>query len=146
MGKKYFTDEQVMELKLNSNIANVTNKAITYTEKFRENFYEELSNGKGPTQIFRENGFDTKVIGQKRISNFTERVKKQALRPERFSDTRSRNSGRKQSQERTLEEEIAYLKHKVAFQNQQIEALKKMKQVEREAYWKRLRLQKKNSK
>ncbi|MFV0382249.1 MAG: hypothetical protein ACK5KR_08540 [Breznakia sp.] len=53
------------------------------------------------------------------------------MRPEKFSDTRSTNSGRKQLQERTPEEEIACLKHKVAFQKQQIKTLKKMKQIER---------------
>lgn len=65
-----------MKLKLNSNVENVTNKAITYTENFKKNFYEELLAGKGPAQIFRESGFDTKIISQIKISSFALRIKK----------------------------------------------------------------------
>ena len=43
----------------------------------------------------------------------------------------------------TAEEEIAYLKHKIEYQKQQIEALKKIQFVEKKKIWKQ---QKKNTK
>ncbi|EJO7192330.1 IS3 family transposase, partial [Staphylococcus pseudintermedius] len=96
----------------------------TYTEEFREHFVEEYENGKTPSQIFKEAGFNTKILGR-RISNFRERVLMMKDRPEGLQDTRKENSGRPRLSEMTLEEENNYLKHKIQLQNQQIEALKK---------------------
>ena len=41
MGVNYFTDEQVEEFRKNPYVKNVSNKAITYEEKFKEYFYEQ---------------------------------------------------------------------------------------------------------
>ncbi|MDK3969263.1 hypothetical protein O0D73_11875, partial [Staphylococcus pseudintermedius] len=81
-------------------------------------------NGKTPSQIFKEAGFNTKILGR-RMSNFRERVLMMKDRPEGLQDTRKENSGRPRLSEMTLEEENNYLKHKIQLQNQQIEALKK---------------------
>ena len=39
MSVNYFTDQQVAELRKNPYVKNVSNKAITYEEKFKEYFY-----------------------------------------------------------------------------------------------------------
>lgn len=46
MGVNYFTDEQVKILKTNPNVKNVSNKAITYTDSFKEYFVNEYNKGK----------------------------------------------------------------------------------------------------
>lgn len=86
-----------------------------------------------PSQIFEEAGFDPKILGQIRIDNFTKRVKKMNNRPEGFTDLRGQNSGRPREKERTPEDEIIYLRHQVALQKQQIEALKKTNFINRKA-------------
>lgn len=146
MGKNYFTEEQVAELRKNTYVKNVSEKAITYTEDFKEEFWISWQAGEMPTTIFRSKGFDIKAIGKVRINEFSRRVKAQAYRSERFADARSKSSGRPRTKEMNSEEYVKYLEHQVKLQKQQIEALKKMKQVEREAYWKHLRAQKKSSK
>ncbi|MCQ9933970.1 IS3 family transposase, partial [Staphylococcus aureus] len=132
MSKRLFTEDEIADLKLNKFVQNVTPKAITYKEEFREHFVEEYENGKLPSEIFREAGFNTKILG-KRISNFRDRVLTMKNRPEGLRDTRKEKSGRPRLTEMTPEEEIQYLKHKVALQNQQIEALKKMNSINRRA-------------
>ena len=86
---------------------------------------------------------DPHILGPKRISNIVQRIKKEAERLEGFEDTRKHNAGRPRTRDMSPEEKIAYLEHKIAYQKQEIEFLKKIRSLEREAYWK---LQKKNTK
>lgn len=133
MGVHYFTDEQVEELRQNPYVDKVSNKAITYSEAFKQHFMNERNHGKFPTQIFSEAGFDTKVVGKQRIKSFSKRIRNIANRIEGFTDLRAQHSGRPQTKERTPDEEITYLKHQVALQKQQIDALKKMNFINRQA-------------
>ena len=54
MSVNYFTDQQVAELRKNPYVKNVSNKAITYEEKFKEYFY--LEKAKGFKQLIDEYG------------------------------------------------------------------------------------------
>ncbi|MDR1567604.1 MAG: hypothetical protein LBS33_02845 [Streptococcaceae bacterium] len=133
MGVNYFTNEQVDELRCNPYVDNVSTKAITYSEEFKRHFIEENQYGKLPTQIFREAGFNPKVLGKMRINNFARRVRKMNERVEGFTDLRSESSGRPRTKERTIEAENAYLRHQVALQKQQIDVLKKTNSINRKA-------------
>lgn len=126
MGVHYFSDEQVEELRMNPYVDNVSNKAITYSEAYKQYFIHELNQEKFPTQIFREAGFDTQVLGKERLQSFSRRVRKMADRIDGFTDLRTQHFGRRPTKERTPDEEIALLKHQVALQKQQIDALKTM--------------------
>lgn len=75
--------------------------------------------------IFQEAGFDIKVLGEQRIISFTKRMKKTEQRLEGFTDLHAQNTERPRTKERTTEQELEYLRHKVALQEQQIDALKK---------------------
>ena len=94
MGKNYFTPEQVEQLKKNKYVKHVSEKAITYTEEFKEVFMIEYNSEKIPSQILTEMGFDIKVLGSSRVKKISERTKKQSIRPEGFKDTRTTESGR----------------------------------------------------
>ncbi|HLQ87872.1 MAG TPA: HTH domain-containing protein [Enterococcus sp.] len=133
MGVNYFSDEQVHELQCHPYVDKVSHKAITYSEAFKVHFMTEYNSGKFPTQIFQEAGFDTRMLGKQRVDEFARRMRKVSERPEGFVDLRSQNSGRPRTKERTPEEEIAYLKHQVTLQKQQIEALKKTNFIHRKA-------------
>ncbi|WP_080875213.1 HTH domain-containing protein [Oceanobacillus timonensis] len=69
----------------------VSNKAITYSEVFKQHFMDEQHRGKFPTQIFKEAGFDTKTLGKHRINNFSRRIRKMADRIEGFTDLRAQH-------------------------------------------------------
>lgn len=143
MGVNYFTDEQIKTLKDNPYIEKISYKSIKYSQKFKMEFWSRYSQGETPSSILSSFDIDPHILGQKRISNIVQRIKKEAARLEGFEDTRKHNTGRPKTKELTPEEKIAYLEHKIAYQKQEIEFLKKIRSVEREYYWKQ---QKKNTK
>ena len=115
MSVNYFTDQQVAEWRKNPYVKNVSNKAITYEEKFKEYFYLEKA------------GFDIKVVGQSRIIQFSRRIKIQAARDEGFSDTRKGKSGRHAKKALTDEEIIERLKQKNKILQQENDFLKRVR-------------------
>ena len=127
MSVNYFTDQQVAELRKNPYVKNVSNKAITYEEKFKEYFYLEKAKGFTPSQIFEKAGFDIKVVGQSRIIQFSRRIKIQAARDEGFSDTRKGKSGRPATKSLTDEEIIERLKQKNKILQQENDFLKRVR-------------------
>ena len=127
MSVNYFTDQQVAELRKNPYVKNVSNKAITYEEKFKEYFYLEKAKGFTPSQIFEKAGFDIKVVGQSRIIQFSRRIKIQAAGDEGFSDTRKGKSGRHAKKALTDEEIIERLKQKNKILQQENDFLKRVR-------------------
>ena len=144
MSKKHFSKEQQEELKNNPYVKNVTSKAITYTEEFREVFYKEYQEGRAPTEIMRGMGFDTKVIGRGRIKSISERMKKYAQREDGFTDQRQYGSGRQRTKDLTMEEQLERANHKIALLKQENEFLKKLEQIERKVQ-KNIQRQSKNT-
>jgi len=71
MSKKNFSNKDVMKLSKNKYVLKVSEKAITYTNEFKIHFIAEYSKGKSSRLIFHEAGFDTNVIGKRRIDSFS---------------------------------------------------------------------------
>ena len=147
MGKNYFTPEQVEQLRQNKYVKKVSEKAITYTEEFKEVFLLEYNSGKLPSQILVEMGFDYKILGKSRIDNISRRYRKQSLRPEGFKDTRTDNPnvGRPSTKDLTAEEIIAKQKAEIELLKAKVEFLSDLKRLEREAMWKASKSKKKKS-
>lgn len=86
MGRGSFTLAELHDLETNPNVIRVSDNRIIYTRAFKVHFVDEYRKGKKPTQIFREAGFDTKVLGSKRIeraaANWKETYLKNTLRLE----------------------------------------------------------------
>ena len=145
MGKNYFTPEQVEQLRKNKYVKHVSEKAITYTEEFKEVFMSEYNSGKIPSQILTEMGFDYKVLGKQRIGSIRKRAKKQAIRPEGFKDIRSIKSGRPRTKDLTQEELIERQKQEIEVLKAKVEFLSLLRRAEREAAWKESKSKKKKS-
>lgn len=147
MSVNYFTDQQVAELRKNPYVKNVSNKAITYEEKFKEYFYLEKAKGFTPSQIFEKAGFDIKVVGQSRIIQFSRRIKIQAARDEGFSDTRKGKSGRPATKALTDEEIIERLKQKNKILQQENDFLKRVRFINKKQIFQasKTKRQKKNT-
>jgi hypothetical protein len=145
MGKNYFTPEQVEQLKKNKYVKHVSEKAITYTEEFKEVFMLEYNSGKLPSQILTEMGFDCSVLGRNRIENISKRTRKQSIRPEGFKDTRSTESGRPLERELSSEEQMERLKQENEILKAKVEFLSLLRRAEREAAWKESKSKKKKS-
>lgn len=135
MSKLRFSKDDIEKLKDNPYILNISEKAITYTDEFKEKFMELYSKGKMPTEIFRLCEIYPEIIGQKRIDMVAYRLKKKLEYGEELTDKRKEFSGRPKSKELTKDEEIQRLKNKIQYQEQQIEFLKKISFVEKKAKW-----------
>jgi hypothetical protein len=146
MGKNYFTPEQVEELRKNKYVKHVSEKAITYTEEFKERFMLEYNSGKLPAQIINGMGFNYKVLGDERVKGISKRCRAQAKRPEGFKDTRADSSGRQRTRDLTQEELIERQKQEIELLKAKVEYLSLLRRAEREADWKAKSKKKKSSK
>lgn len=88
MSKGALTEKEIEILKENPNVVNVNATRITYSEEFKQHFVSEYRKGLGPTQIFRNAGFDTKILGEKRIERAAARWRKV------FDEPLNRNNSR----------------------------------------------------
>lgn len=75
MGRGNFTKEEMEILLRNPYVSDVNEKSISYSTEFKFLFMEEYIEGKRPTQIFRDAGFDIKILGSKRIERACARWK-----------------------------------------------------------------------
>ena len=127
MGVNYFTDEQVEQLRKNPYVKRVSNKAITYEDSFKEYFYLQYTSGYTPYEIFRMAGFDTNVLKEKRIKGFYLRNKALANSDDGFVDRRKGSSGRPQTKDLTVEEELERVKQKNKILIQENDFLKRVR-------------------
>ena len=134
MSKKQFSKEETLELSKNPFVKNVSCKSITYTNEFKIHFITEYNNGKNPTQIFREAGFDTNIIGAKRIKSASERWRK--LYKENgilgLDDSRVNNSGKPRKRKLTDKEIIEMKNAEIAYLKAELELVKKLEFEERQ--------------
>ncbi len=133
MSNILFDDEQQKQLRANHWVKSVTEKSISFTEDFKVYFINEYNLGKLPKQIFKDAGFDINMLGDKRIEQCTARYKRQNKRIEGFHDTRANNSGRRVGKELSIDEENELLKKQNAKLQQELEFLKKMEFLARQA-------------
>ena len=63
MSKIIFNEYQIRQIEANRFVASVSDRSIQYTPEFKIFAVKENLAGKGPVQIFKENGFDLEVIG-----------------------------------------------------------------------------------
>ena len=133
MSKVIFNDKQIKVLAKNPNVLRVSDKAITYSEEFKNKFIVENSKGILPRKIFEDNGFDIEIIGLKRIEQSAARWRKKYadMGVLGLKDSRTSNSGRPLLRELTAQEEIERLKAKISLLEIENEFLKKLDEIER---------------
>lgn len=133
MSKVIFNDKQIKVLAKNPNVLRVSDKAITYSEEFKNRFIEENSKGVLPRKIFEDNGFDIEIIGLKRIEQSAARWREKYadMGVLGLKDSRKSNSGRPLLRELTAQEEIERLKAKISLLEIENEFLKKLDEIER---------------
>lgn len=140
MSKNQFSKEEVLELSKNQFVKNISCKSITYTNEFKIHFIAEYNKGKTPTQIFKEAGFNTSIIGAKRIKCASERWRKSYKENGvlGLNDSRVNNSGRPRKRELTDKEIIAKKDAELAYLKAELELVKKLDLEERQVMNKKL--------
>lgn len=134
MSKKHFTTQEQDQLRRNPYVKNVSAKAITYTDEFKERFIQEHSHGTLPSEIFQEAGFPIDVLGATRIRKASNRWRTafQEQGSAGLTDGRKHASGRSLTRELSLEEKYARLEAKMKWLEAENEFLKKLDQLERQ--------------
>ncbi len=134
VSKKTFSKQDIEVLSNNKYVRNVSEKSITYTNEFKIHFIAEYNNGKSSRIIFEEAGFDTNLIGTKRIecssSRWRNAYKKNGVIG--LDDTRRKNSGRPRQRELSKDELIAKQTAEIEYLKAEVELLKKLELHERQ--------------
>lgn len=131
MSRKLFNEKEIKILEKNINVKSVSNKAITYTYKFKNEFIIKSNKGILPRKIFEEAGFDIDILGIKRIETSANRWKVKYNKDGNLEDSRKGNSGRPLEKELSLEDKIARLEAKNKLLEAENELLKKVELIER---------------
>ncbi|MFO1442564.1 IS3 family transposase [Bacillus sp. Bva_UNVM-123] len=133
MSKITFSTKEIKTLQNNPNVQRVSERAITYTDSFKNRFMDEYLNGRLPRQIFLENGFDVDVIGIKRIEQSAYRWKRAYEKNGLIglTDSRKIGSGRPLIRELTPTEVIERQEARIKLLEGQVELLKKLEVTER---------------
>lgn len=133
MSNRIFSLEEIVILSKNKYVKNISEKAITYTDEFKQIFIAENQSGKLPTEIFERHGFDTNILGKHRIKSAGKRWR--AVYRENgilgLQDARTNSSGRPKTKDLTLQEKYERLELKLKLLKAENELLKKIKMMER---------------
>lgn len=133
MGRKYFTQSEVKLLEKNKNILHVSESTITYTENFKKLFILEYLKSSLPRVIFENHGFDTDILGSKRVKEAASRWKKLYAKDGflGLKDSRKENSGRPLNRDLTEKETLLKLEARIKFLEMENDFLKKLKTMRR---------------
>ena len=127
---KEYTEKQIKELKKNPYVFKVTKHKLYYTAKFKEDFWVSYQAGNTPRKILRDFGFDINIFGQKQIDSLVQRIKKQVLSGNGF--TEGENRQRRVPVKATSEEELSSpqpierMQNELLYLRQEVEFLKKI--------------------
>lgn len=128
MSTKEFTEAEICTLSKNIYIKKVSAKGITYSDEFKHIFIEESEKGKTSGTIFREYGFDIKMLGKNRYVSAAKRwrnsYKQNGILGLR--DTREYKSGRPMERDLSIEEKYKRVKVQNNLLKAENELLKKI--------------------
>lgn len=136
MVKKTYTKSEMDHLKLNPNIVEVNKNNITYLPEFKVEAVKSSLEGKSPSSIFLENGFDLDIIGKdiprKRLYVWRQ-IYDESGELGLLIDNRGRKGIKTNSKELSVEEKLKKAEAKIKFLEIENEFLKKLDELERQA-------------
>ena len=131
-----FNPEQIKELSRNKNVSKCSSKSITYNKDFKlravKQYYE---NGYSPTMIFEEARFDIAIIGKEKPKGCLARWRRTYTNKgekELMKENRGGLGRRKKLEFKNKDDEIKYLKTKIAYMNAENDFLAKLRGLKRE--------------
>lgn len=137
VSKIIFNEIQMKLLEQNPNVQNVSDRSISYKPEFKVEAIKENLNGKGPAQIFIENGFDLEMIGADKPRKCLDRWRKtyeQFGEDGFFTERRGKGStGRPSSKPLSVEDSLKKAEARIKYLEAELEFLKKLDELERQA-------------
>lgn len=137
MSKIIFNEHQRRILEANPNVKSVSDRSIQYNPEFKLLAVKENQGGKGPSQIFIENGFDLEMIGTKKAKESLSRWRRTyKLHGEEgfFEERRGKGStGRPSTKGLSPEKKLEKAEARIKYLEAEVELLKKLEELERQA-------------
>lgn len=137
LSKIIFNEHQIKLLEANPHVKQVSERSISYHPDFKVKAVKENQAGKSPVQIFIEHGFDVKMIGTEKPSGCLKRWRKifhQFGEEGFYTERRGKGStGRPSSKEYTQEERLMKAEARIKYLEAELEFLKKLDELERQA-------------
>lgn len=127
-----YTSKQIKQLKMNKYTLNVTKNKLYFTVKFKEDFWIRYQAGDAPRKIIIDLGYDIELFQQKQIDSIVQRIKKQALSGNRFTEGENRTKRvplKKIDPENKKEASTSQMQHELLYLRQEVEFLKKIIKV-----------------
>ena len=127
---KEYTPKQIREFKNNPYTLNVTKNKLYFTIKFKEDFWTSYQAGNAPRKILSDFGYNLEYFGQKQIDSIVQRIKKEALSGNGFSEGENRT--KRVPMKATSEEELSSpqsierMQNELLYLRQEVEFLKKI--------------------
>lgn len=127
---KEYTLKQIKELKRNPYTFKATKNKLYFTSKFKEDFWNSYQAGNAPRKILKDFGYDLDYFGQKQIDDLVQRIKRQALSGNGF--TEGENRQRRVPMKGISEEELSTpqsierMQNELLYLRQEVEFLKKI--------------------
>lgn len=135
MSKHLFTEEEVYQLSQNPNVESVTSRTVRFNKNFRKALRQACKNGTKVQDFLKANGIDPEILGETRIrgllykSDSTEEFEHQAP----FNNRDSLQIIVPDKSDKSVQERLRALEVKSAYQDQEIEFLKKLLEADLEA-------------
>jgi transposase len=137
MSKNIFNEFQIKELEKNPNVLSASERSMSYNPEFKLKAVMDYKNGKAPSQIFIEHGFDLDMIGKKQPQRCLKRWRDSFERfgEEGFlTERRGKGStGRPSSKQLSVEEKLKKAEARIKFLEAENDFLKKLEELERQA-------------
>jgi hypothetical protein len=125
---KEYTSKEIKLLKENSYTLKVTRNKIYLTAAFKEAFWIQYQAGGAPKKIIKDLGYDVNLFRQKQIDSLTQRIKKQALSGDGFTEgqTRDKRIPIKEPDGRDCPQSLERMQNELQYLRQEVEYLKKI--------------------
>lgn len=127
---KEYTAKQIKELNANPYTFKATKNKLYFTKRFKEDFWISYQAGNAPRKILKDFGYDLEHFGQKQIDDLVQRIKRQALSGNGF--TEGENRQRRVPVKAASEEELPSpqcmerMQNELLYLRQEVEFLKKI--------------------
>lgn len=126
---KEYSTKEIRVLKANPYTLKVTKYQLSHTAKFKEDFWIRYQAGDSPRKIIADLGYNPDMFGQKRIDSLVQKIKKQALSGNGFTEGSNRTKRlpiKKTEAVFDTQQSLEQMQHELLYLRQEVEFLKKI--------------------
>ena len=127
---RVYTEKEIKKLKANSYTYDVKKCKLYFTSKFKEDFWISYQAGNAPRKILTDLGYDLNLFEQKQIDSIVQRIKKQALSGNGFTEGENRQKRMPvkatTAKDLSSPQSIERMQHELLYLRQEVEYIKKV--------------------